>query len=399
MRSTVHGQPADFRGVGSALRSPDSPTSTGSTRLHTPRLASVGPVDIVANAGGVSKTQTIIVQTTRQISRLRRAILSASVSANPSVVPTNTVGSTEQSHRNPRAVRRRANNARFQNVRVKFDLNGDRTSIGGTFSTGNAILYSRRQRHRHDRVHPSRPCQSDKRRDDPSVLFDTATSCLRRFRPRPLRPRRLRPMPNQTLATITVVADPLSVTIGSNEFVYTGADDLTYIRKFVILVVDAAGRAKGNVDVVPSIDLPHFYKGQYVTGSGWIPGIIDNTGNPSPRDPVQCNNEDLNRNGVLETGDDTNQNGTLEPRKSDAVVSFISWLEDEGRWYGSRPDRVPQECRHLGSRPSCWFRQPESAAPKVDATWTEILPAPADAFSSTGAPAFVFQPVWSGYHA
>jgi hypothetical protein len=37
-------------------------------------------------------------------------------------------------------------------------------------------------------------------------------------------------------------------------------DDLTYIRKCVILVVDAAGRAKGNVDVVPSIDLPHFYK-------------------------------------------------------------------------------------------------------------------------------------------
>jgi hypothetical protein len=38
-------------------------------------------------------------------------------------------------------------------------------------------------------------------------------------------------------------------------------------------------------------------------------GIIDNLGNVSPRDPFK-QQRDLNRNGVLETGDDTNQNGS-----------------------------------------------------------------------------------------
>jgi len=271
-------------------------------------------------------------------------------------------------------------------------LNGDPASIGGTFSTGNAILYTDDNGIATtayipaDRASPTngvtiRACYS---------TGDFVPAALPPAAPAPQAPSAQ--CPNQTLATITVVADPLSVTIGSNEFVYTGPDDLTYIRKFVILVVDAAGRAKGNVDVVPSIDLPHFYKGQYVRGSGWIPGIIDiNTGLPLPRDPVQCNNEDLNRNGVLETGDDTNQNGKLEPRKSDAVVSFISGSK-------TRADGTVLVQIEYPKNVATWVEATllvsatGVSGTEGRSTWTEILPAPAEAFSAPGAPAFVFSP-------
>jgi len=351
----------------------------------------VGPVDIVANAGGVSKTQTIIVQTSTTNIPPAAAILSASVAANPSVVPTNTVGSTTN-RTEIRALFVGANNAPVKNVRVTFDLNGDPASIGGTFSTGNAILYTD-----DNGIATTAYIPADRASPTNGVTIRACYS-TGDFVPAALPPAAAAPQapspqcPNQTLATITVVADPLSVTIGSNEFVYKGADDLTYIRKFVILVVDAAGRAKGNVDVVPSIDLPHFYKGQYVRGSGWIPGIIDiNTGLPLPRDPVQCNNEDLNRNGVLETGDDTNQNGKLEPRKSDAVVSFISGSK-------TRADGTVLVQIEYPKNVATWVEATllvsatGVSGTEGRTTWTEILPAPADAFSSPGAPAFVFSP-------
>ena len=221
----------------------------------------VGPVDIVANAGGVFKDTDHHRPDEHHEYPPAAAILSASVAANPSVVPTNTVGSTSN-RTEIRALFVGANNAPVKNVRVTFDLNGDPASIGGAFSTGNAILYTD-----DNGIATTAYIPADRASPTNGVTIRACYSTTD-FVPAALPPAAPAPQapsaqcPNQTLATITVVADPLSVTIGSNEFVYTGPDDLTYIRKFVILVVDAAGRAKGNVDVVPSIDLPYYYKGR-----------------------------------------------------------------------------------------------------------------------------------------
>lgn len=353
--------------------------------------AAVGPVDIVGNAGGVSKTQTIIVQTsTTTIPPAIGVILSASVDANPSVVPTNTIGSTSN-RTQIRALFVGANNAPIKNVRVTFDLNGDPSSIGGTFSTGNAILYTD-----DNGIATTAYIPADRASPTNGVTIRACYSnndfVAAGLPPAPVAPQAPSAQcPNQTLATITVVADPLSVTIGSNEFVYTGPDDLTYIRKFVILVVDAAGRAKGNVDIVPSIDLPLFLKGQYVRGVTWFTGVIDNSGNPSPRAPFECANEDLNRNGVLEAGEDKNMNGMLDPRKSDAVVSFIGGSK-------TRADGTVLVQIEYPKNVATWVEvQLLVSATGISGTegraiWTEVLPAPAAAFSSAGAPAFVFSP-------
>ena len=154
-------------------------------------------------------------------------------------------------------------------------------------------------------------------------------------------------MSDSTVATITVVADPLSVSIGSNAIIIPGPDNLTYQRHFVVLVVDASGRAKGNVDIVPSIDLPTYFKGRYVRGTTWFPGVYDANSNPIPRNQYGCPNEDLNRNAVNETGEDVNFNGSLEPRKSDAAVSMVGGSENEGRRNCGGADRVSAERRDM----------------------------------------------------
>jgi hypothetical protein len=356
--------------------------------------AAVGPVNIVANAGGVSRTQTIIVQTSTTNIPPAALISSASVAANPSVVPTNTVGSTAN-RTEIRALFVGANNAPVKNVRVTFDLNGDPASIGGSFSTGNAILYTD-----DNGIATTAYIPADRASPTNGVTIRACYSTTD-FVPAALPPAAPAPQapsaqcPNQTLATITVVADPLSVTVGSNEFVYLGANELTYIRKFVILVVDAAGRAKGNVEVVPSLDLLYYYKGRYVRSATWITGVYDSTtGAPSARPPFRCLNEDSNRNGVLETSnpnEDLNQTGALEPRKSDAVVSFIEGSKTKADGTVLVQIEYPRnvatwvEAKLLVSATGI-------SGTEGRATWQEILPAPAEAFSGTGAPAFVFSP-------
>jgi hypothetical protein len=162
-------------------------------------------------------------------------------------------------------------------VRVRFDLNGDPNNIGGTFSTGaGAVIYSDASGAATTAYIPgakSSPTNGVTIRACYDINDFAAAAC-----------------PNQTTATITVVSDPLSVTIGSNDKILTGPHDLTYIRQFVVLVVDASGKAKANVDVIPSIDLDRYWKGFYTrAATTWSQSA--NAGG--------CANEDGNRNGVL----------------------------------------------------------------------------------------------------
>ena len=105
--------------------------------------------------------------------------------------------------------------------------------------------------------------------------------------------------------TLTVTSEPLGVTIGTNELIIV--NELTYQKKFVVSVSDSAGVAKPDVNIVVSLDLPNYRKGQYTTaGSAWVSGS-----------PGHLPNEDKNRNGVLETetNEDANGDGQLWPMK------------------------------------------------------------------------------------
>ena len=150
-------------------------------------------------------------------------------------------------HRNSGALPRGQQHP-VKNVRVRFDLNGDANSIGGTLAAGSNIVYPT--------PGVAITNYSPGERSSPTngltvrACWDYADfsqgSC-----------------PNQVLATLTVVADPLSITIGTDNTASEGADKLTYTKKYILLVVDSAGQPKSDVQLTPSLDLDRFAKGFY----------------------------------------------------------------------------------------------------------------------------------------
>jgi hypothetical protein len=239
------------------------------------------------------------------------SVLSATASANPSVVSVNLDGSsTNQAE--VRALFLGANNARIPNIRVRFDLNGDTNSIGGTLTSGTTMVYSDANGFATTAYVPAKissPTNGLTVRACWDYADFAAGTC-----------------PHSTTTQLTVVSQALKVSIGTDELIQLGTG--TYIKDYVVMVVDAAGRAVAGVDITPSLDLIAFYKGDWVVqGLTWVqedftadgPYVwnsatqqwVNHFGDPGT--VPQCPNEDQNRNGVLENGEDLNGNGSLDP--------------------------------------------------------------------------------------
>lgn len=134
---------------------------------------------------------------------------------------------------------------------------------------------------------------------------------------------------------LTVAAQALAVSIGNDNVLTKGAGG-TYIKTFVVTVADAAGRAVPDAPVDVSLDITHFGKGlfsQDITlplnigdANMYVP---DKTTDPAVFGMrVSCINEDLNRNGFVDPGENINNSvdsfgqATLEPRRSDIILSY-----------------------------------------------------------------------------
>ncbi|MEP7296033.1 MAG: hypothetical protein ABI702_07575 [Burkholderiales bacterium] len=260
-----------------------------------------GSFQVSASVGGVTDLQTVSVQPVNTVPAVVGTIASASVSANPSVVAVNTTGST--THQSViRALFLGASNQPLANVRARFDLNGDPNSIGGTFAAGAGVLYSdvngvvTTQFFPGTRSSPTdgvtvRVCYGVTD-NDPGLVNCT----------------------NSKVVTLTVSGEPLSVAIGTNGLIIVKT--LTYVKQYVVTVADAAGNPKADATVVASLDLLNYRKGDYTLPVGatrWQQNLR-----------AVCANEDSNRNGTLDGGEDLNGDGQLWPRKSDVVVSFVN---------------------------------------------------------------------------
>lgn len=263
-----------------------------------------GTFDVVASAGGTADSQSLQVQSASAIPDVTAPITSASVSANPSVVGTNLAGAnTNRSEIVARFLG--ANNLPIKNVRVRFDLDGDANSIGGSFTTGTSTLYS-------DVNGIATTSYVPATRSSPTNGV-TIRACYGTSDTDP----NLVNCTTSTKVTLTVTSEPLGVSIGTNELIIV--NELTYVKKFVVTVVDAAGVAKPDVGLVVSVDLPNYRKGRYtLVGDFWT-----KVGALPSGDAAICANEDTNRNGVLETGEDINGNIRLDPGKSDVSVSLL----------------------------------------------------------------------------
>jgi len=332
-----------------SVTSPALPTSSGTTDLNGKFIysysapASATSLEIVASAAGDSLPSTVTVLAAGNVDPAVGPIQSASLTPSPSVISVNAVGSTT----NPvelRALFLGANNQPIKNVRVVFDLGGNANSTDGKVSQLGTYAYS-------DSTGVARGTFTPGQISSPTNGI-TVRACYSTIDFTP--PTNNGPCPVSSVSnTVTVTSEALSVNIRTNNLVDpTGGGGLTYIKQFVVMVVDAAGQAKQDVLITPSIDLPAYYKGVYqwngtvwkqhmslaTTESysynsatpAWVQGAL--TSQPS------CPNEDVNRNGVREASaydsttaaptlaarqEDLNWNGDLDPRKADVAVKMV----------------------------------------------------------------------------
>jgi len=304
-------------------------------------------LSVVASSAGVSETRDVLVQSAG--SSIPGAALpqSASLTPTPSVVSVNAVGSTNNQVE-LRALFLGLNNQPVPNVRVLFSLDPINSSDGRVSQpAGSTFAYS-------DATGVARGTFTPGQRSSPTNGV-TVRACWGQTDTE-IDPNARCPEIRLITSTLTIASEALSVNIRTNNLIKTGTAGLTYIKEFVVMVVDAAGQAKADVLITPSVDLTAYYKGVYIfdgkqwaqnlylaatenyrwdslagNGAGaWVRG--GTTGQPF------CPNEDVNRNGVREAGtsvpgasapdinlrqEDLNWNGEIDPRKSDVAIKMV----------------------------------------------------------------------------
>jgi hypothetical protein len=336
-----------------------------------------GAFDITAVAGGKTAVQTVTVPSgSSTVPDADPGVVSAAVSASPSVVRVNTADTANRSE--IRALFLAANNTPRKNVRVRFDLNGDVNSIGGVLSSGTSLVYS-------DSSGAAITNYTPAQRSSPTngvairACWDykdfAATAC-----------------PNQVLTSLTVVSDPLSITIGTDETVGEGDAKLTYVKQYVVLVVDAAGNPVSNVQITPSLDLIGYRKGFYqwdpVAGE-WIRYFYLDGGILKGLAPI-CLSEDLNKNGSIEVGEDKNANGQLDPRKSDASISMVGSTKTNTNGIAILKIEYPKS---VGSWVDFTIQASAAGVLSPPAIYSSLLPISASVLKAeTPPPAFVNSP-------
>ncbi len=263
-----------------------------------------GSYTVNASALGVTATRTLqviagggggIPNATGPISSADLAIVPSTVAPNASGGTTNRAGL--------RAKFLNAGNGAIQNVRVRFELVAPTLGAGEQLSTGDTIVYS-------------------------DINGEAIADYIPGTRSSPTNGVTIRACyalndadlaggacPNQQVKTLTVASQPLSITLGDNNELKRGNANLTYIKTFDVAVVDAAGNAVPNATVSASVDLVSYRKGTFIAPAspGGAPTGVTAT----------CDNEDLNRNGALDVGEDVNGDGELDPRKADVSLSFV----------------------------------------------------------------------------
>jgi hypothetical protein len=306
----MSGQPIVVNGVDGVDVSATTDANGKYTYAYTAPAIN-GSVPVKATAGGVSNTQTVLVQASGSgaIPPAAVPVQSASLAAAPSVVSVNTGSTSNQSEL--RALFLGAGNTPVQNVRVRFDLAGDANNVGGTITAGTNVVYS-------DANGTATAAYVPGSRFSPTDGL-TVRACwsINDF-PAGTCPANVPNVSGSTTTTLTVVSESLSVSIGTNALIEVGPTGLDYIKKYLVQVNDSSGNAKGGVRISPSVDLLQYQKGEWeVVGDKW--GKVQR---------ASCDNEDLNRNGVLQVYgngavEDANGTGFLEPRKADVAISFV----------------------------------------------------------------------------
>ena len=310
-----------------------------------------------ASGSGVSALQAINVRSTA-ISPVTAPIVAASLAANPSVVGINKTGDTTNRSQ-LKALFSTTGNTPLKDVRVRFSILQPNLGAGEQISVGDALLFSDASGiATADYIPGTRFSSTD------GVVLGISYSGADFTLGAPL--DSLGNPVRTATAKLTVASSPLSLSLGDNNLLEKGVNGLTYIKRFVLLVADSAGQPVADANVSYSVDIYKYTKGffneRYYTRpleTGETSGVSTLTVDPAPPaipttqtvvvsndsfvssgtssftatfagtsqavavipTRFSCLNEDANRNGRLETGEDRNGNGSLDPRKADILIS------------------------------------------------------------------------------
>jgi hypothetical protein len=287
-----------------------APSTTGTLKIRATAAGSpetTTDVEILPAGGFIPPVDAVL-----------QPVVSASISANPSVVPVNLPLAQDVKESEVRALFLTNSNAPIKNLRVRFDRDGDVNSIPGTIGTAGSLYLTNS-----NGVATASYVPGDRASPTDGVTVracwdyaDFAAGAC----------------PHSVKTTLTVTADPVSVSIGTNSVIIEGASGLTYVKRYVVQVVDSSGFAKEGVQITPSIDLLRYFKGEYfIPADTWLQSAL-----------ATCENEDINRNNTNDVyppsaanpafpaGAPEDVNGSfnltpgrpaLEPRKADVSIS------------------------------------------------------------------------------
>ena len=345
-----------------------------------------GTVTATATALGVSASQDILVQSTSTTIPVVTDPITASIEINPSVVSINASGSTVNKATVRVLFKNSATNAALKNVRVKFDLNGDTNSVGGSFSVPDA--YSDNEGYAVTSYIPSTlpsPTGGLSIRACYSASGESSNACTTGGS-------------KSVTKAITVVASSVSITAGTDEKIGTD-QDLVYYKRYVVQVVDASGFPKANVPISIQLNPVYYAKGSYhLSGDKKSWTLVEDDSVPPANQTYRyysCLAEDANGNSFLDTGEDLNNNTILDPRRADASVDFEDKTAAGGKTDAN--GRVIVRVTYLRSVAS-WETVALSVSGSVDGSEGRTvkmftLPVPADILTTVpAAPAFVVSP-------
>ena len=325
---------------------------------------------ISATAAGITTAAVVTISTTNT-SPASGTVTSASLAANPATVNVNAAGSTA----NQVAVRGLflgTGNAPISNVRVRFDLATDPNLIGGTLTSGTNYVYTDTNGVALTSYIPGTRGSGNQQLTIRACWSETdfaAGFC-----------------PNAATANITVAQSGVSISIFHSNTVAVDTAKLTYTEPFTVQVVDAVGQPIKGVTVTGSVDLPRFYRGFWVGAAPWVQ-VISNA----------CDNEDINRNNVLETyagnvKEDQNGSGKLEPYTADVAITPQTAGSDTTDAFGLAYFNM-----QYGQNIASWddFTLTFSAlvaGTEGKATTSGTLGVPESAVTATATPPFVVSP-------
>jgi hypothetical protein len=298
---------------------PGAPRVTdGSGRfLYCYVAAGSGPTVVTAEAGGASLSSTV--QIDAQLSDVPAGtnIASATFTVAPSVVSVNAVGSTDN-RADLRLLFLTDKSQPIPNVRVRLGLGENASGTDGYISSSgkgqpDAIVTSDANGVAVSSFVPGvRPSATDQIKVYACYAKDDSVESIAAC-----------PAARKLSVSLTVVEQPVSISIGTSNTIGNGANGETYTQLFTVLVVDAAGNPKADVQLTPVLDLPSYQKGVWT-----YDGVLRQW---SQTIRAICLNEDSSvngfRNGTIETfggvSEDLNGNAQLDPRKSDVSITLV----------------------------------------------------------------------------